>query len=134
MKDDKIEPSVEAPIGDVIDSLYAKRAARLALNKQVEEMKREEKDITSELFERMNQMGLEGAKGKLCTVSQYKSTICSIQDWDKALPWLIENGHTHLLQKKLSDPSYRELLALGIEVPGTSPLDIPKLSITRSKK
>ena len=130
----KIELSDDAPIGDIIDNLYTIRAERLVLNKQVEGMKRNESDIVKQIQERLNQAGLVGATGSISTASQYKDTVCKMLDWDAFIAWVVEGGHFHLLSKSVSAPGYREFLALGMEVPGTEPLDIAKLSITRSKK
>ena len=76
--------------------------------------------LDSEVMEAMYQSGLEKTATKLGTVSISTSTVAQVEDWDKFLAYIYKNKYGHLLQRRVSDPAWRELQEQGKKVPGTT--------------
>jgi hypothetical protein len=72
-------------------------------------------------MERMKSEGIEKATGSKASVSLSSTVVADVQDWDAFWPYIAKNKFWHLVQKRVSDPAYRELLDLGKKVPGVQP-------------
>ena len=72
-------------------------------------------------MERLEAEGLDKASGSKATVSISANTVANVEDWDSFWSYIIKNKYTHLLQRRVSDPAYRELLEQGKRVPGVQP-------------
>lgn len=121
-------------IGNMIDSLYDLRAQRLAIEKQVEELKARETAAKEEILRILKESGLEGAKGEVATASiQYKIKP-NVVDWDAVFTYIRDNDMFALLQKRLTTTLWAALQEDGILVPGTEPIPIVDLSLTMSKR
>ena len=77
-------------------------------------------DLDSEIMEAMHQSGLEKTATKMGTVSVSTSTVAQVEDWDAFLAYIYKNKYGHLLQRRVSDPAWRELVEQGKKVPGTA--------------
>lgn len=121
-------------IGSLIDGLYDLRTQRLAIEKQVEELKARETAIKEEILFLLKKSGLEGAKGETATASiQYKIKP-NVTDWDAVYTYIRDSDMFALLQKRLTTTLWAALQEDGITVPGTEPVAITDLSLTKSKR
>ena len=121
-------------IGNLIDGLYDLRTQRLAIEKQVEELKARETATKEEILFLLKESGLEGAKGETATASiQYKIKP-NVTDWDSVYSYIRENDMFALLQKRLTTTLWAALQEDGITVPGTEAIAITDLSLTKSKR
>lgn len=121
-------------IGNMIDSLYDLRAQRLAIEKQVEELKARETATKQEIIDLLKASSLEGAKGEVATASiQYKIKP-NVTDWDAVYAYIRDNDMLALLQKRLTTTLWAALQEDGILVPGTEPMALTDLSLTKSKR
>lgn len=121
-------------IGNLIDGLYDLRTQRLAIEKQVEELKARETATKEEILFLLKESGLEGAKGETATASiQYKIKP-NVTDWDAVYSYIRDNDMFALLQKRLTTTLWAALQEDGITVPGTEPIAITDLSLTKSKR
>jgi hypothetical protein len=122
-------------LGNLIDQRFELRNTRMAKAKEVDELKRQERVLEDEIQAAMKAAGdLRMAGGKLANVSINPITVASVSDWDKVFAYIKETGYFHLLQKRMSEPAYRELLGHDITVPGTEPTVLTKLSVTKVSK
>ena len=120
-------------IGNMIDELYELRAQRLVFEKEVDELKARETATKEEILALLKASGLEGAKGAIATASiQYKIKP-NITDWDAVYTYIRENDMFALLQKRLTVTLWSALQEDGILVPGTEPMALTDLSLTKSK-
>ena len=102
-----------------------KRAAEVA----VKEIEVKITAAEEEVMERLGAQGLDSAKGKDASVSVTSATVANVEDWPAFHAYIAKNKFFHLLQKRVSDPAYRELLDLGKKVPGVSPFNKKKLTL-----
>jgi hypothetical protein len=110
-----------ATVGALIDQLWATREVKRDIESQLKEVETRITELNTELMERMEQEGLDKASGTKATISVSTNTVAAVEDWDEFWKYILKNKYTHLLQRRVSDPAYRELLEAGKKVPGVQP-------------
>lgn len=110
-----------ATTGAIIDDIWAMREEKRRLESEVKEVEARIKTAQDDLMERMKSEGIEKATGSKASVSLSSTVVADVQDWDAFWPYIAKNKFWHLVQKRVSDPAYRELLDLGKKVPGVQP-------------
>lgn len=108
-------------VGALIDQFWAAREEKRRLEAQVKEVETKIAEVQEALFERLDAEGLSKATGSKATLSVSTNTVADVQDWDAFWAFIIKNKYTHMLQRRVSDPAYRELLEAGKKVPGVEP-------------
>jgi hypothetical protein len=119
----------ELAVGATIDQLWGYREQKRALETQIKEVEEKAKEIEEKLMERLGKEGLEKATGTKASVSITSSVTADVQDWDAFYPYIAKNKFWHLLQRRVSDPSYRELLEQGKKVPGVVPFTKKRINL-----
>jgi hypothetical protein len=110
-----------ATTGAIIDNIWAMREEKRRLESEVKEIEAQIKTAQDDLMARMQSEGIEKATGSKASVSISNTVVADVQDWDAFWPYIAKNKFWHLVQKRVSDPAYRELLDLGKKVPGVQP-------------
>lgn len=115
--------------GALIDQLWATREEKRRLEEQVKQVEGSIKEFEEQLMERLGEEGLEKATGSKASISVSYTTVADVQDWDAFWPYVAKNKYWHLVQRRVSDPAYRELLEAGKKVPGVQPFTKSKLNL-----
>jgi len=115
--------------GALIDQFWAAREEKRRLETQVKEVEATLKSLEEQLTEHLDAEGLEKATGSKATVSISSAVVADVQDWDAFWPYIARNKFWHLVQRRVSDPAYRELLDQGKKVPGVLPFTKRKLNL-----
>lgn len=108
-------------LGALIDQMWAVREEKRKLEEQIKEVEGRLGELDEKLQERLAADGLDKATGTKASVSVTTTVTADVQDWDKFWTYIIKNKYTQLLQRRVSDPAYRELLDAGKKVPGVQP-------------
>ena len=116
-------------VGAIIDQIWATREEKRRLEAQVKEVSLKIEEQESQLMERLEKEGLDKATGTKASVSVGTSVVADVQDWDAFWAYIFKNKYSHLLQRRVSEPAYRELLDAGKKVPGVLPFTKRKLNI-----
>lgn len=122
------------PLGELIDNLYAKRAARLLVTKEVDALKAEETTLREQIIEALDKQAMDKASGKKATCGITESTEPVAKDWQQIHKFIRVENRFDLLQRRLSGPAWLELREAGILVPGTEPIKVRSLSLTKSSR
>ena len=81
--------------------------------------------------------GMDKATGKKATASISNVTVANVEDWDKFHAFVKKTGYFHLLQRRVSDPGFRELLeqkgAAAMAKVGVVPFVKQNLNLTTLK-
>lgn len=104
--------SKQQPLGTLIDQLDAIREKKRALNEKLKEVEVEYSEKENEIRARLAEQGIDKCSGKKATVSLSEVVVGTVTDWDKAYAYIKKTGHFHLLQRRVSDPAFRELFVL----------------------
>lgn len=108
-------------VGALIDQIWAAREEKRRLESQIKEVETTIATLQEQIMERLEAEGLDKASGSKATVSISANTVANVEDWDSFWSYILKNKYTHLLQRRVSDPAYRELLEQGKKVPGVQP-------------
>lgn len=115
--------------GAAIDAMWSLREKKRALEAGLKELEGEIANVESELMESMKANGIEKATGKHATVSISSSVSANVEDWDTFLAWIYKTKNGHLLQRRVSDPAWREMTEIKGVVPGTQPFVKTRLNL-----
>lgn len=122
----------QVSLGQEVDKLDKLRQARQKKNKEFEEAKAAEKEQEQYVMEMLKSQRLDKASGKAITAGITKSEVTRVQDWQKVEQFAKRNNALYIFQRRLSEPSVRELVQnrKGKPLPGTEMVEIEKLSVT----
>jgi hypothetical protein len=118
----------KATLGVMVDQVFKLRTKKAELEAAVKDVSGQIANLESELLERMKAEGVEKTSGKGGTVSVGTSVVADVTDWDAFLSFIYKNKFGHLLQRRVSDPAWRELIEQKGKVPGTQPFTKVKLN------
>lgn len=118
-------------IGTKIDTLYNLRKQRLEIEKQVNELKLQEATCKADIIEQLRAVSLEGAKGSIATAAITHKTKPNVVDWDSFYKYVSDNQMFELLHKAVTVSLWSSLRDDGIDVPGTEPVTVVDLSLTK---
>lgn len=116
-------------IGSDIDALFDLREKKRKLEAAIKDLDGQAEAIESRLLETMNSMATDKGAGSRATASVSSTTVANVEDWDLFHEYIRKNKFFHLLQRRVSDPAYRELLEAGKKVPGVQPFTRRRLNI-----
>lgn len=115
--------------GTTVDKLVGLRNKKRDLEASVKSLEGQIEELQSQLLEEMDSAGVDKFSGKLGTVSISTNVVANVEDWDALYPYIAKNKLWHLLQRRVSDPAYRELLDAGKKVPGVQPFSKKRLNL-----
>ena len=129
-------------IGQMADQYYEARAARMAQQKIVDELKEKETVAERILLDYLKSQGLEGAKGHVANASIKRNDTIVIDDnggpegsgREAFRAYILETGDVSLLQFRPSLTRCKELWDEGIEIPGAKKVQVESISLTKVSK
>lgn len=120
-------------VGSMIDKLEALREKKRDAAEKLKVAEDAYNALQQTLIERLQTEGMASASGKKATVSLSNTIVANMVDWDSFTAYVKKTGYFHLLQRRVSDPAFRELLEAKGKVPGLEPFTKVKLN-HRSKE
>ena len=117
------------PLGKLIDHMWELREKKRTLEASIKDLESKIGTTESELLEALQAAGMEKASSAKASVSVTSTTVATVTDWDEFGKFILKNKFLHLLQRRVSDPAYRELLDAGKKVPGTEPFTKKRLNL-----
>jgi len=119
-------------INKLLDELSDVRGQVKSLQEQERELKRRQSDIEFSLVSQLEDQGVDRVGNNVCTVSIKKEIVPTVEDWDQVHQHIIDTKQFELLQKRMSSVAFRELLTMGMNVPGVKPTELTRINF-RSK-
>jgi len=121
-----------AQVGAAVDLLYERRAARLALERQAEEMKEAEGRLKAHVLELLAKGKQTGAKGKVATAAVTWKRTLIVTDWSKFWAWARQDPLGVYVQRRAAVEATQEWMEqMRKPVPGVDPYDKQDLSLTK---
>lgn len=116
-------------LGALIDQMHALREKKRELEASVKDLEGQASILEAQIMDGMAEQGLEKMSGALGTVSISSTTVANVTDWDAFWAYIHKMKYGHLIQRRVSDPAYRELIEAGKKVPGTEPFIKKRLNL-----
>ena len=113
------------------DKLYTLRQERLAAQKVADELEAEEKALKEHIIQNLPKSEASGAAGKIARVTIVEKEIPQVNDWDKFRVYVVKNKAWHMIQKRLSDASVKEVLDDGKKIPGIEIFKTKSVSLNK---
>ncbi len=120
-------------IGEEIDDLFELREKYYAAKKIADDLYTQVQEGQNVIYEHMEENKLDKASGTKATVSLKESVIAHVKDWDKVYNFILRNKAFHLMQKRIADAAFRELVELrkGRQIPGIEPFTKKGINLRR---
>jgi hypothetical protein len=108
------------------------REAKRELETQVKDLDAQLAGNETDIIDIADEMGLDRfAVGKL-TFSISSNVVGNVEDWDAVHAYIKENDAFYLLQRRLSNAPYKEILDSGESLPGVVPFTKRSLNMRKS--
>ncbi len=117
-------------LGAVADQMKKVKDLRIAMQKEVDEVEKREKELRDHLINEMD-ADSEGAVGKRYVAAIKTEEVPIVEDWDDFNDYMLDEDRVDLLQKRLSVKAIKELLDDGVKVPGINTMIVKKVSLTK---
>ena len=115
--------------GADIDALFELREKKRKLEASIKDLEGQASLIEERLMESMDKDGIDKMTGRKASVSISTTTVANVEDWDAFLAFVYKNKAGHLLQRRVSDPAWREMVEIKKAVPGTQPFTKKRLNL-----
>lgn len=130
------KPPVRLPrtLAACADLYWETRNKRLAIDKQVAELQKQETYIKEHLIKNIPKSDATGVAGKLCRVTVMPKDIPQVKDWDKFWEYIARNrskGAFALLNKAPNAAAIKEIWESGKDVPGVEKFSTSTLSVNK---
>lgn len=123
-------------LGAAADKLWQLRENKRELDKQVKVIEAEITALTETTFGLLDAQDTRKGEGKKASISVNYAVVANTVDWNAFMAFVVAGkrgdrmAYTHLLQKRVGDPAYRELREKGMVIPGLEDFTKRSLSIT----
>lgn len=119
-------------LGACADSIYRLQQRRLALQKKVDALRKEEGALKAHFVQLCRKERVQAAQGKEGRASFKPSQKPVVKDYDEFYRHLASTGEFDLLQKRLSDTAVRERWEAEVAVPGVESVPVLSWSVGRA--
>jgi hypothetical protein len=133
-----------ASMGRCADLYHDVREVRLAMQKELDELKKRETEVQEHIIANLTKgedTGAAGLRYRAQVVTKRKPKLLgTIEEtgasgWDVLCSWIRKNDRFDLLQHRLNDKAAMETMEdLGRPLPGVEIINIPSLSVTKIAK
>lgn len=121
-------PALPAVAGDL---LYNTKAERLKVQKIVDALEKQEKDLKEFLINNLPKGSASGITGKVAHVEISTKPIPTVEDWDKFYTYIARTKSWELMQRRVSDSAVKERWDAGKQVPGVGKFTAVVVSCTK---
>ena len=123
-------------IGALADQIWKLKQEKKKADAVVKALEKDIETLELQIIEMLDSQETRKGEGKLASISITSSIQPSTENWDDFIRFVAagkrndKTAYLHLVQRRVSVEAYRELLSLGINVPGIKPFTKRSLSVT----
>ena len=118
----------ENKTSDLLTNLHTTREAIKEIQAQEKDLKMKQRELEAKIAIKMQEEGLDKVSNDVCTLSLKAEVVPTVEDWDQFFEYLKETGQFELMQKRMSATAYRELIAMGTNVPGVKSTELTRIN------
>jgi len=133
MRDDyAVGAPLPASPGRCADLYHEVRELRLAMDKEVEVVRKREAEIREHLINTLSKGEDTGASGLRYRAQIVVKRTFKVSDWGVLHSWIKKNDRFDMLQKRIADKAVADWVDEEKRVlPGTEVINVPEVSITK---
>jgi len=117
---------------ELLTELTEVRTSLKGLQEKERGFKSRKMELEAKIVSTLKQQGIDRVGNDGCTVSIKEEIVPTVQDWDEVYKYLIQTKQFELIQKRMSATAFRELLQMGMNVPGVKATELTRVNF-RSK-
>jgi hypothetical protein len=119
-------------IGRTADEYAAARELRLAMEKEVDIVKKRESELRESIIDRLSKSDDTGAAGLRYRAQIVIKEAVKVADWGVLHAWIRKNDRFDMLQKRINETAAKDWAAEEKRLlPGTEMVKVPDVSITK---
>lgn len=118
-------------LGACADLLYSMRAERHVLQRQVDDMKKNEQELKDYIIANLPKSKASGVSGKTANAQVKKTAVPTVADWDKLQKYIKKTGAFDLIQRRLNTKAVEERWNDKKAVPGVESFTKVDVSCTK---
>ena len=116
-------------LGAMIDELKALDLQRKELANQDKVLADQYRILEALVMRRLDEEETTMSRGKRASATITETTVAQVKDWDSFYEFVTENDALFLLQRRVANAAYRDLIDAGETVPGVVPFVKRALSV-----
>lgn len=126
------EQEKEQTMDELLNELTQVRTDLKKLQEKEKEFKGRKMELEAKIVSTLKQQGIDRIGNDSCTLSIKEEIVPTVEDWDQVYQHLLQTKQFELIQKRMSATAFRELLQMGMNVPGVKATELTRVNF-RSK-
>jgi hypothetical protein len=118
----------EKKLTDLLTELARTKKEIKSIQDSEKAYKATQRELEAQIVIRMQEQGLDKVSNDLCTISIKQEIVPTVENWDDVHEHIVKTNQFELLQKRMSATAYRELVALGMDVPGVKSTELTRIN------
>jgi len=117
---------------ELLTELTEVRTSLKNLQEKERGFKSRKMELEARIVSTLKEQGIDRIGNDNCTVSIKEEVVPTVEDWDQVYQHLLQTKQFELIQKRMSATAFRELLQMGMNVPGVKATELTRVNF-RSK-
>ena len=126
------EQEKEQTMDELLNELTQVRTDLKKLQEKERGFKSRKMELEARIVSTLKEQGIDRIGNDNCTVSIKEEVVPTVEDWDQVYQHLLQTKQFELIQKRMSATAFRELLQMGMNVPGVKATELTRVNF-RSK-
>ena len=126
------EQEKEQTMDELLNELTQVRTDLKKLQEKEKGFKGRKMELEAKIVSTLKQQGIDRIGNDSCTLSIKEEIVPTVEDWDQVYQHLLQAKQFELIQKRMSATAFRELLQMGMNVPGVKATELTRVNF-RSK-
>ena len=122
----------EQTMDELLNELTQVRTDLKKLQEKEKGFKGRKMELEAKIVSTLKQQGIDRIGNDSCTLSIKEVIVPTVEDWDQVYQHLLQTKQFELIQKRMSATAFRELLQMGMNVPGVKATELTRVNF-RSK-
>jgi len=126
-------PTTTMTPGEIIKAMDEVRDERRKISARDKQLVELWRGLEAQMLHYADEQGVKQVATDVGTATVTFETLPNVADWDALYAYILENQALHMLQRRVSSASFRELQDAGEDVPGIEPYIQRKVSLRKAK-
>lgn len=105
-------------INSLIEDLVKFREEIREINARKSELEKEKEEVEKTIMSMLDEQDVTLMRGRQATISISEAENAKVEDWDDFENYIYDNRALYLLQRRPSNPAYREMIKTDGAIPG----------------
>lgn len=126
------EQEKQQTMDQLLTELTEVRTNLKTLQEKERGFKSQKMELEAKIVSTLKEQGIDRVGNDGCTLSIKQELVPTVEDWDQVYQYLLQTKQFELIQKRMSATAFRELLQMGMHVPGVKATELTRVNF-RSK-